>query len=188
MKRSRHVALTLLGAAAFGLAACQEEATEAASFADLDSCMAAASDGGWFTEADCKTTFAEAQVLHEETAPRYESRELCEQEHGEGACGGDSVSGGGGGFSFMPLLMGYMIGSALGGGRPVAQPVMARAGGGFTTPGGTAVSNLGGAGKMPASAFAKAPVTKGLPPMTQAQVQSRGGFGGSAAPRSSSGG
>ena len=99
MKRSRHVALTLLGAAAFGLAACQEEATEAASFADLDSCMAAASDGGWFTEADCKTTFAEAQVLHEETAPRYESRELCEEEHGVGNCGGDTVAGSGGGRS-----------------------------------------------------------------------------------------
>lgn len=188
MKRSRTVALSILGAAAFGLAGCQEEATEAASFADLDSCLAAATDGGWFTKSDCVATFSEAQKLHEETAPRYESREVCEAEHGAGACGEDSVAGsGGGGFSFMPLLVGYMIGQALGGGRPMAQPVVPKAGGGFTTPAGTGISRIGGAGPVSAAAFDKAPVTKGLPPMTKAQVQSKGGFGGTAGTRSVSG-
>jgi uncharacterized protein YgiB involved in biofilm formation len=186
MKRSRHVALALLGAAAFGMAGCTEEKTEASAFADKASCLAEASPGGWFTASDCENAFAEAQKLHDETAPRYESREVCEAEHGEGACGGDAAaSSGGGGSVFMPLLMGYMIGQALGGGRVMSQPVVRAADGGFSTPnGGTRISSLNSGGKINTSAFAKAPVTKGLAPMTKAQVQSRGGFGSSGASRS----
>ena len=185
MKRSRNVALVLLGAAAFGVAGCVEEKTEAAAFDSKESCLAEASPGGWFTAADCETAFAEAQALHEETAPRYESRELCEQEHGVDACADQASSGGGGGF-FMPMLMGYMIGQALGGGgRVMSQPVVRSAGGGFATPdGSTKIGALNGGGQIRASAFAKASVTKGLAPMTKAQVQSRGGFGSSGASRS----
>jgi uncharacterized protein YgiB involved in biofilm formation len=187
MKRSRVVSLGILGAAAFGLAACQsEEQTDAAAFPDVESCMAAAAQSGWFTREDCDATFAEAKALHEETAPRYESRELCEQEHGAGACGGDTVAGsGGGGGIFMPLLAGYLIGQALGGGRAMAQPVVPKAGGGFATPsGGTQLSRLNTTGKMATGAFAKAPTTVGQPPMSRAAVANRGGFGGSAATRS----
>jgi uncharacterized protein YgiB involved in biofilm formation len=179
MKRSRNVALVILGAAAFGLSACNEEQTEASAFPDKASCLEAVKPGGWFTRDDCDSSFAEAQAIHDETAPRYESRALCEAEHGEGACGGDSAtSSGGGGGIFMPLLMGYMIGQALGGGRVMSQPVVRTAGGGFATPdGGARISNLNSGGKIASSAFTKATVTKGLPPMTKAQVASRGGFG-----------
>lgn len=185
MKRSRVVSLGILGAAAFGLAACQqEEQTEAAAFPDEASCVAAAAQSGWFTREDCEATFAEAQALHAETAPRYESRELCEEEHGVGNCGGDTVAGSGGGSIFMPLLAGYLIGQALGGGRAMAQPVVPRAGGGYATPsGGTQLQRLNAGGKMAPAAFAKAPTTVGQPPMTRAAVASRGGFGGSAATR-----
>lgn len=181
-KRSSHVALAIVGAAAFALAGCQESQTEAAAFPDIASCKAASKADGWFTPADCDAAFAEAQVLHEETAPRYESRELCEQEHGPEAC--QSASGGSGGSGiFMPLLMGYMIGQAMGGGRPIAQPVMSRSGGGFVTPGGNGFGRMG-SGAVPASTFDKAPVTKGQPAMTKATVSDRGGFGNSAAKRS----
>ncbi len=178
-KRSRSAALFILGAAAFALAGCQEEKTEAAAFPDQASCLAAASPGGWFTEKDCNDAFAEAQALHDETAPRYESREVCEGEHGVGACGADSVSGGGsGGGIFMPLLVGYMMGQALGGGRVMSQPVVKTSGGGFSTPnGGTRIGSLNSGGQIAATAFQKAAVTKGQPPMTRAAVAQRGGFG-----------
>lgn len=179
MKRSKTVALALLGSAAFGLAACTEEKTEAAAFSDLESCVEAASAGGWFTKQDCEETFADAAKLHDETAPRYESREVCEAEHGAGACG-DQVSnnGGGGGGFFMPMMMGYLIGQALGGGRPISQPMVRTAGGGFASPdGNTKISSLNSSGTINSSAFNKAPVTKGLAPMTQAQAKARGGFG-----------
>lgn len=181
-KRSSHVALALVGAAAFALTGCQESQTEAAAFPDIASCKAAAKADGWFSPTDCDTAFAEAAALHDEAAPRYESRELCEAEHGPEACQ-SAQSGSGGGGIFMPLLMGYMIGQAMGGGRPIAQPVMARNGGGFVTPGGAGIGRMG-SGAVPASTFDKAPVTKGQPAMTKANVRDRGGFGTTATKRS----
>lgn len=184
-KRSRTAALFILGASAFALAACQEEKTEAAAFPDQASCLAAASPGGWFTEKDCNDAFAEAKALHEETAPRYDSREVCEAEHGAGACGPDAATGGGsGGGIFMPLFMGYMIGQALGGGRVMSQPVVRATGGGFATPdGSTKIGNLNSGGQIATSAFQKTAVTKGQPPMTKATVVRRNGFGNSGGAR-----
>ena len=178
MKRSRAVALSILGAAAFGLAGCDDDKTEASAFADKESCLEQATPGGWFTAQDCENAFVEAKALHDETAPRYESQQLCEAEHGAGACGGDTASGSGGSGIFMPLFMGYMLGQALSGGRVMAQPIVRSASGGFSTPdGGARISSLNSGGQISATAFNKAAVTKGLPAMTRAQVASRGGFG-----------
>ena len=188
IKRSRSVALCILGAAAFGLAGCEEKKTEASAFADKESCLEQATPGGWFTAQDCENAFVEAKVLHDETAPRYESQELCEAEHGAGACGGDTATGNGSGSGiFMPLFMGYMLGQALGGGRVMSQPVVRSAGGGFSTPDGSArIGNLNSGGQIAATAFNKASVTKGLPAMTKAQVSARGGFGSTGGVRAGS--
>ena len=190
-KRSRHVALFLAGAAVLTLAACEEEKTDAAAFPDLESCIAEAKNGSlFFTEQDCQTQFAQAQQEYLETAPRYESKELCEQEHGAGNCGGDPAAqqNSGGGFSFMPLLVGYMMGSMLSrGGGIFSQPMVRTASGGYSTPKGdqTFASNRG-TGKVAASTFQRAPSTIGKPPMTASQVSQRGGFGAGATARSGS--
>lgn len=198
-KRSRHVALILAGLAVLGLAACEDERVDAQSFPDLASCIAASKENSlWFTEDDCRTNFAAAQADYLETAPRYESKELCEQEHGAGNCGGDPAAaapaagteqqaqGGGGGFSFMPLLMGYMIGSMMSrGGGIFSQPMVQNANGGYSTPkGDQSFASNRGSGKVAPSTFTKAPSTIGKPPMTQAQVAQRGGFGQSSTARS----
>lgn len=180
-KRSRHVALFLAGAAVFTLAGCEEK-VDAQAFPDLESCLAEADKGSlFFTAEDCRTTFAEAQKTWEETAPRYESKELCEQEHGAGNCGGDPAAQQqqGGGFSFMPLFMGYMIGSMLGrGGGIFSQPMVRTPSGGFSNPAGTQTfATNRGAGQVAPAAFTKAPPTVGRPPMSAAQVSQRGGFG-----------
>ncbi|MDO5641370.1 MAG: DUF1190 domain-containing protein [Paracoccus sp. (in: a-proteobacteria)] len=190
-KRSRHVALFLAGTAVLALAACEEEKTDAAAFPDVESCVAEAQRGSlFFTEQDCHTQFAQAQQDYQETAPRYASRELCEQEHGAGNCGTDqsAQSGGGMGSVFMPLLMGYMIGSMLGGARGVqSQPMVRNAQGGFSNPAGTqSFASNRGTGKVAGSAFTKGPVTAGRPPMTAAQVAQRGGFGASSTARGGS--
>ncbi|MCQ0971385.1 DUF1190 domain-containing protein [Paracoccus sp. TK19116] len=193
-KRSRHVSLAILGAAAFGLAGCKSQETDAQAFPDEASCVAAAEEGSlFFTVEDCRTTFAEAQQNHLETAPRYDSLEVCEEQHGEGNCGGDPAAaqqGGGGGSIFMPLMMGYLIGSMMGGNRGVmSQPLSRTANGGFATPSGdTRLSTNTGAGKAPANAFNRAPTTMGQPPMSRATVAQRGGFGSTAASRGSYGG
>lgn len=195
-KRSRHVALVLAGTALLGLSACRDEQVDAQSFPDLESCMTAAKQGGlWFTEDDCRKNFAAAQEEYLETAPRYASKELCEQEHGVGKCGGDptqqqqqQAQGGGGGFSFMPLLVGYMMGSMLSrGGGIFSQPMVQTANGRYTTPkGDQSFASNRGAGKVSPQTFTKAPSTIGKPPMTQSQVSQRGGFGNSATSRPSS--
>lgn len=181
-KRSRHVALLLAGATVLTLAACKEEQTDAEAFPDLQSCIAAAQKGGlFFTEEDCKTQFAAAEKEHLETAPRYASKELCEQEHGAGECGADPAQGAqsqGGGFSFMPLLVGYMIGSMLGGRGGVFSQPMIKTPGGYSTPNGNQTfANNRGAGKVPTATFNRAPSTIGKAPMSAAQVTQRGGFG-----------
>ncbi|WP_112874440.1 DUF1190 domain-containing protein [Paracoccus endophyticus] len=207
-KRSRHVALMLAGAAVLTLAACEDDQTDAQAFPNLDACLAAAKEGGlWFTADDCRTQFAEAEKTHLETAPRYESRELCEQEHGADACGADPVAQAaadpnapadpnaaaqqqqGGGFSFMPLLVGYMMGSMLSRGGGVFSQPMIRTPNGYSTPnGGQTFASNTGAGKVPATTFNRAPATIGQQPMTRAQVAQRGGFGAGATARTATGG
>ncbi|RJL07136.1 DUF1190 domain-containing protein [Paracoccus aestuarii] len=191
-KRSRTVALTLLGAAAFTVAGCREEQVDAQAFPDLASCQAAAAQGGLFTAAECNQAFAEAETLHVESAPRYDSLEVCEEQHGAGNCGSEAQQAGGSGSIFMPLLAGYLIGSMLGratGGMAASQPMYRNAQGGFTNASGT--TNFGsnaGRAQMGAQSFARPAATAGQPPMTRANAASRGGFGSSGGTRSSFGG
>ncbi|WP_128253145.1 DUF1190 domain-containing protein [Falsirhodobacter deserti] len=186
-KRSATVALTLMGAA-FVLSGCKEDQTEAASFPDLASCRAQADQGSLaFTAEDCEAAFAQAQADHQETAPRYDALAVCEEQHGAGNCEQQAQQGGG--FSFMPLLAGMMIGQMLSGGRGfMSQPLVNTANGRYATPGGAQVASNSGRGAMNTAAFNKAPTTAGRPPMTQADVMRRGGFGASGAARSSFGG
>lgn len=192
-KRSRHVALVLAGTAMLTLAACEDDRVDAQAFPDLDSCLAAArEDGLWFTEDDCQTQFAAARAEHLETAPRYESQELCEQEHGAGACGADPAAAQqnqGGGFSFMPLLVGYMMGSMLSRGGGVFSQPMIRTPGGYSTPNGNqSFAGNSGSARVPSNTFARAPSTIGQAPMTQTQVAQRGGFGASSTARTGTAG
>ena len=88
---TRH-AITILGAAAFALAGCREEQVDAQAFPDLQSCTEAATRGGMFSVEDCRASFAEAEALHVEAAPRYDSVAVCEEQHGEGACGTEAAA------------------------------------------------------------------------------------------------
>ncbi|MDH2326664.1 DUF1190 domain-containing protein [Cereibacter sp. SYSU M97828] len=189
-KRSRSVALALVGAAAFTLSACREEESDVTSFPDLASCKAQADAGSLaFTAEDCAEAFAQAEADHLATAPRYDSQQVCEEQHGVGNCGTDAVQQPGGGFSFLPLIAGYMIGSMMSGGRGFAsQPLVNTANGRFATPGGTSITTNNGAGKLNAAAFNKAPTTVGKPPMSRADVASRGGFGATSAARTGTSG
>ncbi|MGP9803573.1 DUF1190 domain-containing protein [Paracoccus sp. NSM] len=189
-KRSRTVALTILGAAAFTVAGCREEQVDAQAFPDLASCQAAAAQGGLFTAAECDQAFAEAAALHVEAAPRYDSLEVCEEQHGAGNCGSEAQQAGGSGSIFMPLLAGYLIGSMLGratAGQAAAQPMYRNAQGGYTNAART--TNFGsntGRATVGGQQFTRPAATAGQAPMTRATAASRGGFGstGSSAARS----
>lgn len=189
-KRSRVVALSIVGAAAFALAGCQEETVEAQAFPDLQSCKAAV--GGELTAAACDTAFAEAEALHVETAPRYDSQQVCEEQHGVGACGTEAeAEQGGSGSIFMPLLAGYLIGSLLGGrsGFAAAQPLYRTPDGRFTNATGASVfSSNKGRAQLGVNQFTRPQATVGKPPMTKATVAARGGFGATGGARGTFGG
>ncbi len=192
IKRSKRVALSIVGAAAFTLAGCREEPIDAAAYPDLQSCLNDASRGGIFTAKDCETSFAEAQTLHVEAAPRYASLEVCEEQHGENACGTEATAtqGGSGGI-FMPLMAGYLIGNMMGGrgGMYAAQPLYNTQDGRFTNAARSSTfSSNSGATKLNTSQFTRPATTAGKTPMTAATASSRGGFGASGAGRTSFGG
>lgn len=178
-KRSRTVALCIVGAAAFALAGCREEAVESLAVPDLATCKAQASVSDEFSAEDCDTAFAEATALHAQSAPRYDSQEVCEEVHGEGACGTEQASTGSGlGSIFMPMLAGMLIGNMLGGRGLASQPLYRSSTGGYTNATGSAsYASNSGKGKLGASQFDRPPSTVGKAPMTKAAVASRGGFG-----------
>ncbi|SEL31298.1 DUF1190 domain-containing protein [Pacificibacter marinus] len=181
-KRSKAVALSILGAASFALAGCQEEKIDAQAYPDVETCKAEVGAGGLASTEQCDIAFAEAQALHVEAAPRYDSIEVCESQHGAGACGSEAsqVASGGSGGIFMPLLTGYLIGNMLGGrgGMAGSQPLYRKSGGGFTNAAGSASYSANkGKASIGSNQFAKPAATAGKAPMTKATVGSRGGFG-----------
>ncbi|GLS86769.1 hypothetical protein GCM10010873_17430 [Cypionkella aquatica] len=190
-KRSSRVAIAILGAAAFALAGCQEEQVDAAAFPDLKSCTDAAAAQGVFSAEDCKLAFAEAEALHVEAAPRYDSLAVCEEQHGQGACGSEAgAQQGGSGSIFMPLMLGYLMGNMLSNRAGVAasQPLYKTASGGYTNASGSSVfSTNKGSAKLGTSQFTRPSATVGQAPMTRSTALSRGGFGQSAGGRVGSG-
>ncbi|MBW4983806.1 DUF1190 domain-containing protein [Mameliella sp. CS4] len=191
-KRSKRVAIAIVGAAAFTLAGCKEEQVDASAFPDLKTCKDEALRGGMFSAQDCEIQFTQAQALHVEAAPRYDSREVCEELHGPGACGTEAaVTEGGSGSIFMPLLAGYLIGNMMSGrsGMAAAQPLYRTQDGRFTNAAGTSVfSGNRGATKLGTSQFTRPASTIGTKPMSRATAISRGGFGKRAGDRTRFGG
>lgn len=186
LRGARGFRAALLGAAAFGLAACEEDPEVAAqAYPDLGACLAA--EDAVTDPADCEAAHAEALAAHEASAPRYDDPALCEEEHGtpcveELRDDGTSV--------FLPIMAGYLIGRALSGGtsRTVASPLYGLRGGGYATASGeTRVASTFGAASVRASAFRPAAATVAQAPLTRATVASRGGFGAARASGGASG-
>lgn len=165
MKRSRSVALTLMGASAILLQACEQNEVEAQVFQDLQSCI----DAKDLTEDQCKEVYQGAVSEHVQTAPRYATAEQCAVEHGTEACQPQQTSSGGS--MFMPLMMGYFAGRMLGGGYGNSTPLYrdAKSPGNFRTSDNKKVPAKFGASKLPKWASQS---TK-----SRTQSASRGGFG-----------
>jgi uncharacterized protein YgiB involved in biofilm formation len=192
--RSRAVRATLLGAGAFALSAC-EEPVDLTFFSDVGQCKAAAAETTEFSEGDCERSFEQALAEHAVLAPRYDELALCEEQHGEGACGSSQAAGGAPpdpqegeaaqatvGSSFMPFFMGYMIGNMLSSNRPggyVGRPVYRDAQGQFFSSDGRQFGFAGSGTQTRGSPSQVRPpeLTRVAAPMTRAAVSARGGFG-----------
>ncbi len=187
-KRSRGVALTSLLAASTALASCGGSAdtadwsdgdtAEATPFQSVAQCAAS----GEFTQAECQTAYSQAVAGDQKQAPRFDSRELCEEQYGEGQC----ESRGSGGF-FSPLLTGFLIGNVLSGGgynRHYAPYYRDRRSGGYFAGGTWMRPSYGGRYELPSRSLTRPVTTPRV--QTRSSVVSRGGFGGRTASASSS--
>ena len=111
MKRSKYVALLAMGASALALSACGESETPAGVYTSADQCIA----DKQFTEAECTKAFDTAKEEHKKVAPKYASKADCEADFGVGKCEDSPYRTSSGTSTFMPLMIGYMLGRTLGG-------------------------------------------------------------------------
>lgn len=115
IKRSRRVALTTLTAVGTAaLSGCGSAndwgdgpAGEGQVFASVAECAAS----GAFNQQECQDAYAQAQADDANNAPRFATRDICEQEFGSGECQPrvDST-----GSFWVPALAGFVIGGIAG--------------------------------------------------------------------------
>jgi uncharacterized protein YgiB involved in biofilm formation len=168
MKRSRSIALVMMGAGSIVLTACDEPQVDANVFRDVEQCI----DQPGASRAACEEAYGVAAAQHAAVAPKYVDKADCEADFGAGQCETAPYSTREGGSVFMPLMMGYMMGSMLGGGRGFgAQPLYRSADspGTYRTADNRSVGTATGATKVAQSATAR--------PTAKTSTVSRGGFG-----------
>ena len=171
MKRSKSVALLAMGASVIALTACDEPQVDALVFESLTQCLADQE----LTREQCETNFKAAKDQHAAVAPKYTSREQCEADFGAANCETAPQQTQSGSSMFMPLMMGYMMGSMLANRAGVASQPLYRSADdakGFRTADNKRIGTQTGRVQVPGTA-AKAPTMK-------TSTVSRGGFGASA--------
>lgn len=168
MKKSRSIRLVLLGSAGMALAACAQDELPKDSkfFSGTSECEAQ------FSATECADAKLASEKVHAAEAPKFARKDECEAQFGAENCETKQASNGGS--IFMPMMMGYMMGSMMSGNR-FSQPVYRGPGNSAVMPSGNKLLNVGSfsrGGSVGASAFQ---------PARQVTQVSRGGFGGTAA-------
>ncbi len=172
MKRSRYVALLAMGASAMALSACGESETPAGVYTSVDRCI----EDKVYTEKECSDAFAKAREAHNDVAPKYAAREDCEADFGKDKCETSTKTTTSTttttGTSWMPLLIGYMMGRSLGGNPAFSQPLYRTQNDpNFRTGDNRVVTNRTGAQSVPMSTTSSS---------TKTSTNARGGFGANA--------
>ena len=168
MKRSRSIALVMMGAGTITLTACNEPQVEVGLFQDVEQCV---NEPG-ASRAACEEALGIAEQQHAVVAPKYTDQEACEADFGGEQCEQAPYQAEGGGSIFMPLMMGYMMGSMMSGrGGPAAQPLYRSADDprNFRTADNRNVGATTGRTTVPRAAAA--------PPTAKSYTIARGGFG-----------
>jgi uncharacterized protein YgiB involved in biofilm formation len=111
-KRSRRIALVLMGVAPLALVACSSEEEREASYTSIEACTA---DGN--AKYECEAAETKARATHEAEAPKFTSREECGAEFGLERC--QQRTSGGGSF-WVPMLAGFWISRVMQGSTPMS--------------------------------------------------------------------
>jgi len=171
MKRWNSVpAALMMSVSLIALTACEEPKVDAAVFESLQQCK----DDPSVPADQCEANFKEARNQHAAVAPKYSSQEDCQADFGAGKCEQAPYQTTSGGSVFMPLMMGYMMGSMIGGRSSMAsQPLYRPAGNpnSFRTADNRSAGSTTGQTRVANSATSR--------PSFKSSTMSRGGFGSS---------
>jgi uncharacterized protein YgiB involved in biofilm formation len=110
----------LMSVSLIALTACEEPRVDASIYESVEQCKRDP-----LANADeCESNFKEARAQHAAVAPKYASKEDCIADFGLEKCEKAPYQSTNGGSIFMPLMMGYMMGSMIGGRRSMmSQPL-----------------------------------------------------------------
>jgi uncharacterized protein YgiB involved in biofilm formation len=179
MTKSRNsIAISLMVSVSLNaLTACDEPKVDASVFKSLDQCK----NDPLMRSDQCEASFKEARGQHASVAPKYASKEDCQADFGENKCETAPYRTSGGGSVFMPMMMGYMMGSMMGGrgsmmggrGSMMSQPLYrsSKSPGSFRT-----ADNRNVGSKTGRTSVAKSATSR---PSFKSSTMSRGGFGSS---------
>ncbi|MEE3000102.1 MAG: DUF1190 domain-containing protein [Pseudomonadota bacterium] len=169
MKFHNSIPISLVvSASLITLTACEEPKVDASVFKSLSQCK----NDPMMRASDCESSFKQAKAQHASVAPKYASKADCQADFGEGKCETAPYRTTTGGSVFMPMMMGYMMGSMMGGrGSMFSQPLYQSAGnpGTFRTADNRNVGSTTGRTSVARSATNR--------PTFKNSTISRGGFG-----------
>lgn len=106
MKRSRTVSLAVMGLAPLLLSACDDAQKSQQTFTTLGNCTEAG-----VPEASCEAAYQQAAMQAPGMAPRYATREQCEQDYSADTCQQNIAALGGAIWS--PQMNGFLIGRVI---------------------------------------------------------------------------
>ncbi len=171
MKRWNSISIGLMmSVSMIALSACEEPKVDASVYKSVEQCK----KDPVTSDDQCITSFKEARSQHAAVAPKYTSQADCQADFGANRCEKAPYQSSSGGSIFMPLMMGYMMGSFIGGRRSmVSQPLYRSASSPntFRTADNRSAGSSTGRTKVARSATSR--------PTFKTRTRSRGGFGSS---------
>jgi|TARA_B100001094_G_scaffold332339_1_gene403969 uncharacterized protein YgiB involved in biofilm formation len=168
--RSSFVLGLMMSVSLVALTGCDEPKVDASIYSSLDQCKR----DPLVPPDECEKSFREAKSQHAAVAPKYASKSDCQADFGENKCEQAPYRSAGGGSIFMPMMMGYMMGSMLGGRRSMASQPLYRTSknpGSFRTADNRNVGAKTGQTRVASSTTRR--------PSFKSTTMSRGGFGAS---------
>ena len=170
MRRRNFISAAMMSVSVIALSACEEPKVDASVYETLQQCKNNPTVSG----DQCEASFKEARDQHAAVAPKYSSLADCQADFGAEKCEQAPYRTSSGGSVFMPLMMGYMMGSMIGGRRSmVSQPLYrsAQSPSTFRTADNSNVGSKTGSTQVARSATSR--------PSFKSSTMSRGGFGSS---------
>ncbi|MBK17499.1 MAG: hypothetical protein CMM52_01490 [Rhodospirillaceae bacterium] len=160
--------VALVAAGALWFTTREEPKTDAAVYESLQQCLADVN----MVRSDCEKNYAAAKQQHASVAPKFATQRECEEEFGAARCEKAPQTTSTGSSMFMPLMMGYMMGSVIGGrGYGNGQPLYRTR----ANPGTFRTADNKSAGRtVGRTKVAKSSTTR---PTAKSSTRSRGGFG-----------